>query len=86
MGAGRPIVAHGVGEVNRYLEHEVSGLIAPSGDDAAFVAAAVRLSEDAGLRTRLGNRARAIVADRYTWDRLAERVEAAYAEIEGKQT
>ncbi len=83
MGAGVPIVAHGVGEVSRYLAGEVSGLIAPPGDDAAFVAAAVRLSGDAGLRARLGREARATVAARYTWDRLAERAEQAYADNRG---
>jgi glycosyltransferase involved in cell wall biosynthesis len=86
MGAGRAIVAHGVGEVNRYLENGVSGLIAPPDDDAAFVDAALRLSENPVLQAKLGSRARATVAENYTWDRLADRAETAYSVQEEHKT
>ena len=78
MGAGLPIVAHGVGEVNCYLEDCVSGLIAPPGNDAAFVEAAVRLASDDTLRARLGENARSRVTERFLWRSLVETVDGLY--------
>ena len=78
MGAGLPIVAHGVGEVNCYLEDCVSGLIVPPGNDAAFVEAGVRLTNDDTLRARLGENARSRVTERFLWRSLVETVDGLY--------
>jgi glycosyltransferase involved in cell wall biosynthesis len=57
-------------------------LTAP-GDDRQFVEAATSLAMDASLRARLGQAARSRIADCFTWDRLADRVIAAYSEAMG---
>ena len=48
---------------------------------AAFADKLSLLLSDAGLRRELGGRARRLVADRYAWDGVAERLEAVYASL-----
>lgn len=78
MAAGLPIVAARVGQVAEYIEHGQSGLLVPPGDPAALAQAALRLLDDAALRARLGEGARARALHHFTWDRLAPRAEEAY--------
>jgi glycosyltransferase involved in cell wall biosynthesis len=81
MGAGKPIVAHGVGEVLGYLNDGISGLIIRPGEDERFATEAANLARDAALQARLGQGARAAVGAKFTWDRLAERAEKAYDSV-----
>ena len=48
---------------------------------AAFADKLSLLLSDAGLRREMGGRARQLVADRYAWDGVAERLEAVYASL-----
>ncbi len=73
--AGVAIVATpqgGTVEVVRSPEH---GILVPPGDAAALAAAMERLVDDPALRSRLGAEARGLVAERFTWDRIAEAAE-----------
>jgi len=79
MAAGVPVVAEAVGEYAELVEDGVSGLLVPSGDEAAFAAAVVRLLEDERLRREMGQAARSRVHTAFCWERLVERVEKAYA-------
>jgi len=54
MAAELPVVATRVGGVEEVVDHEVTGLLAPAGDDAALAAHIARLAGDAALRNRLG--------------------------------
>ena len=80
MAAGVPVVAENVGEVRRYVEHLRSGYVVPPRDEDAFVAGVIRLLRDEPLRSTLGRRATRQVRDNFSWSRLAEVVEGAYAE------
>jgi len=79
LAAGVPVVADRVGQNAEYIEHLVSGLLVPPGDSAAFASAVVALLRDAALRQRLGEAARQRMQKYFTWDRLAEVAEQAYA-------
>lgn len=79
MAAGVPVVAENVGEVGQYIEHLCSGYLVAPGDADGFVAGVVRLMRDEPLRLALGRRARRRVRDNFSWSRLAEVVEGAYA-------
>ncbi len=59
MAAGLPVVATRVGGVPEVVEDGVTGLLAPSGDDAGVAEALLRLAADPGLRAGLGRRGRA---------------------------
>ena len=59
MSAGLPVVATRVGGVPEVVEEGVTGLLAPSGDDAGLADALLRLAGDPDLRGRLGREGRA---------------------------
>jgi glycosyltransferase involved in cell wall biosynthesis len=76
MAAGLPIVAYAVGELPATLGD--AGVLVPPGDQAAFAREVAALLADAARRVRLGAAARARVAERFTWARLAQIALAAY--------
>jgi len=81
MNAGLPCVATRVGDVPAALDG-VGLLVAP--DDAAGLAAALRqLLDDQGLRTRLGEQARARALERYGRAASAARTLEVYEEAAG---
>jgi glycosyltransferase involved in cell wall biosynthesis len=77
--AGVPVVAEAVGQVVEYVRDGQTGALCASGDVTGLVDEAVALLADAGERGRKGTRARADMLDRFSWERLSERVEAAYS-------
>jgi glycosyltransferase involved in cell wall biosynthesis len=56
MAAKLPVVATQVGGMAEVVEHGVSGLLAPSGDDGRLAACVLRLVHDAELRKEMGAR------------------------------
>jgi glycosyltransferase involved in cell wall biosynthesis len=78
MAAGLPIVAGRVGQVAEYIEDHRSGLLVTPSDPAALARATLTLLADPALRERLGQGARARVAQHYSWDLLASAAERAY--------
>jgi glycosyltransferase involved in cell wall biosynthesis len=72
----RPIVASDLPAIREVLTHEETALLVPPGDSEALAAALERLAADSGLAARLANAARAL-APAFTWERRAERLEAA---------
>jgi glycosyltransferase involved in cell wall biosynthesis len=64
------------------VQHERTGLVVPAGDARALAAALRRLREDAPLRARLGEAARAAVA-RHTHDAWAAGMSRAIAAARG---
>ncbi len=72
MLAGAAVVASSVGGVCEVVEHEMTGLLVPPGDAAALAAALHRLLVDAGLRSRLAERARSRVLERHGLDAMVD--------------
>ncbi|HMQ33574.1 MAG TPA: glycosyltransferase [Chloroflexaceae bacterium] len=83
MGAGRAVVASCVAGVPDVVDDGVHGLVVPERDPAALAAAIGRLLADPELAGRLGAAARARVERELTWERAAERYEAALAAAAG---
>lgn len=73
MAAGRAIVASDAGGIPELIEHRVNGLVAPTGDAAAFADLLSELIENPGLRETLGAAARRTVEERFTDIAVAER-------------
>jgi glycosyltransferase involved in cell wall biosynthesis len=73
---GKPTVASDLQSIREILTDNVTALLVPPGDAASLAAALTRVTQDATLAGRLGAAALALSAD-YTWDRRAERLEAA---------
>jgi D-inositol-3-phosphate glycosyltransferase len=81
MACGTPVIASDVGGLAFLVQHGRTGYRVPARDPAALAAKMTRLLTDEGLRRRIGQRA-ACWAASYAWPRIAERIEALYAEVE----
>ena len=78
MALGLPVVASRAGGNVDLVSHGEDGWLVPSRDSLAFAGALSRLLGDAGLRARLGARARQTARGRYALARTAAATEAAY--------
>ena len=73
--SGVAIVATPQGGTVEVVRSPAHGLLVPPGDAAALAGAMARLVADPALRERLGAEARRLVAERFSWDRIAEAAE-----------
>lgn len=75
MASGRAIVAtaHSGTQIASALEGR--GMVTPPGDDAAFVAAVLRLAEDPDMRHRMGDEARQYAVTHMDRDEILDRFE-----------
>jgi glycogen synthase len=78
MSMGKAVVVSDVGGLLELVRDVDTGLVFPAGDTGALVHTLARLAEDAGLRARLGDRARAEVVRARSWTAIASRYRAAY--------
>lgn len=84
MAAGLPVVACPMGAVPEMVLDGTTGLLVPSGDDAALLAALQRLLADTGLRLRLGAAGAARARERYDMSRAAEELVSLLHEVAGR--
>jgi len=78
MAMGKGIVASRLGQIGEVLEDGKTALLVEPGNVHALVDAIMKLHESAELRKRLGEQARRVCVDRYSWRHNAERVISAY--------
>ncbi len=78
MALGKPLVASDVGGLREQVSDGVNGLLYPAGDTAALAAALARMADPA-LRARLGEGARASVAERFGLHRMVARYDSIFA-------
>lgn len=71
MASGRSVLAARAGALPEIVEEEVTGLLASPDSLEEFTEKLGRLVSDASLRERLGARAAADIARRFTWERTA---------------
>jgi glycosyltransferase involved in cell wall biosynthesis len=81
MAAGAPVVATDVGGTAEALQHERSGLLIQPANAAAMAAAINRLLADPSLARELGVRARQVIIDRFSLDRMVADTAAVYEEL-----
>ena len=77
MQAGKPIVAHAVGQIKEYIENETSGILVQSNDDRNFSAQILRVLADDSLRKKLSDNAKVQITTRFSWDDMMGTVEQA---------
>lgn len=75
---GMPCVATDVGGTSSYLQHEVSGLLIPSGDAYAMAGAVERLFNDRSLAQALAAEAQKVARERHHVERVKAQIEATY--------
>lgn len=81
MAAGKPVVASAVGGNVEAIEHEVSGLTFSLDRPESLREALQRLIDDPALAGRLGETARNIAHERYSWETCLAAHEAYYADL-----
>lgn len=79
LGSGLAVSAFDYAAAHEFIRHDVNGLVASVGDEASFLAHAVRLAAEPALRTRLAAAAPAAVGGR-SWDAVIDRFAADLAE------
>ncbi|MEN3339570.1 MAG: hypothetical protein V7647_3246 [Acidobacteriota bacterium] len=78
LASGSPVVATPAGGILTVVVDGVTGLIVPERDSDALATALARLVAEPALGQRLGSAARALVTERFSWERTAEAFENAY--------
>lgn len=68
MSMGKAIVASDLDQIGKLLTHEEDAILVPPGDAKKLAEAILSLAEDSGLRKRLGNQARTVAMNKYSWD------------------
>lgn len=76
MAAGMAVVASRVGGIPELIQDGVNGLLCAPGDANELAWAIERLSRDAGLRVRLAEAGRRTILERFTIDRMVDKIEA----------
>jgi glycosyltransferase involved in cell wall biosynthesis len=80
MAAGKPVVATNGGGVPEIVENGKTGILVPMGDVQAMADAICRILANPALAEEMGSRGRQRVADHFTVQQTARRVEAVYLE------
>lgn len=81
MASGLGVVAYRRAAAASLIRQGENGLSPPPGDEAAFVAAATTLAEDADLRQRLGHQASLDMAAQHGWEAVTGCLEDVFAEV-----
>lgn len=80
MSQGRPVIVTDNGGQREYVVQEQNGLLVPPGDAKALAEAMARLVDDAALRQRLGQQAKADFDDHLNYDHYYEQIKRIYEE------
>ena len=83
MAARRPVISTAVGGLPELIEHRVTGLLAPAGDDAALATHLAELFRNADLRTRIAEAAYRNVVRKFSLDGMLNRYREVYREAAG---
>jgi phosphatidylinositol alpha-mannosyltransferase len=75
-----PVVASDIPGYRAVMTDQ-TGVLFPPGDDRALADALVGLLEDEPRRQSLGEQARRVAVERYSWDTIAVRLEQVYEEV-----
>jgi len=79
MGSGLAVAAFDYAAAHEFIRHNENGLVAPVGDEAGYLANAVRLGTEPALRARL-MAAGPLTTRGLTWDNIVDRFAADLAE------
>jgi glycosyltransferase involved in cell wall biosynthesis len=81
MAAGAPVVATNVGGTAEALQHERSGLLIPPANSPSMAAAINRLLANPSMARELGTRARQVIANRFSLNRMVADTAAVYEDL-----
>jgi glycosyltransferase involved in cell wall biosynthesis len=85
MAMGKGIVASRLGQIGDVLSHEETALLVEPGNSEELAEAMVRLANSKELRKRLGDNARRVAVEKFTWGHNARRVLDTYNEWQNRR-
>lgn len=81
MAAGLPVIVSAVGGLPEIVQQGETGLLIPPKDPEALAHSLARVLEEPGLARSLGQKAREHVQEKYSLERMAQVVNAAYDDL-----
>ncbi len=78
IGFGKPVVATDTGSIGEVLEHGVTGLLVPPGDESKLAKALLELLENDDVCFRFGRKAAELAQGKLNWDTIAKQNMAVY--------
>ncbi len=78
MAVGKPVVATRHGGLKDVVKHGETGLLVKPGSVKELADALILLLQDEPLRRRMGENARRVVEENYTWDRVIPKIVKVY--------
>ena len=81
MATGLPCIASDIAGNNNLIRDRHNGILVPPKDELALAKALLELSQDEGLRQRLGQAARCTVEEQYSLHSVAQRYAALYQSL-----
>jgi glycosyltransferase involved in cell wall biosynthesis len=79
LASGTPLITTRAGGIGAVVEDGVTALVVPERDIHGIAGALTRIRDEPALAARIGAAARALVAQRFGWDRTAEQFESVYS-------
>ena len=80
MACGKPVVGSDIPGINDVITHGENGILVPPKNPKALADAIMLLLEDENLRMKLGQNARRLMVEKYSWDTISEKIEKVYNE------
>ena len=84
MSVGRPVIASRVGGMPEIVEDGRTGFLFDKGDAVGLGEAAARLAANRSMAEKMGDDARESHRSSYTIEKMAERIEAVYRSVDGR--
>lgn len=81
MASGKPVVGTNVGGIPQIVTNKKTGLIVPPKDSKSLSEAINYLIDHKEIREKLGGNARREVENKFTWNKIAEKVEDVYISV-----
>jgi len=81
MALGKPVVATNVGGIPEVVEDSLNGSLVSPGDSVALAEAIIRLLKDKELRHRMGVEGRRRIDERFSAEKMVNRIEDIYRSI-----
>lgn len=81
MACGKAVIGSNIPGINDVITHGMNGILITPRDPKALADAIIMLLEDDNLRTKLGYNARQLIVKKYSWEKIAEKIEGIYKEV-----
>jgi len=81
MACGVPVVGSDIPGVNSVVKHGYNGLLVPSKDSRLLAKAVLTLLNDDKLRMVMSMNARRVILDKYSWDKVIQKLEGVYCGV-----